>query len=330
RIPHAGGPRRARSKPDHQRQRGWSLASSPPLDRRLQWRFNTRRRSRFEWSWRLRALIWRRCGRRCIGGRSGLSTRRPRLAFRGRGFVMLAAWQILLRVHRHQRFDGHLGLLEDGVGLSLGDPGWLVSSKGAEEDKDDGYKQETSGQAENEAHGAVERADAAIEHAVGDAESNQADDDQGNDKDACGEADLSKGWGGEVGFDRLPIFWGEVERGDRSHRPGENRQNLPREPAHHGEESRNEHDDDENDIEPGNWHGARLLRRAWRRLSRFPAMKHKCPQSATADAGTDASSHVKASGSVPLRQAEPGHELAELGEGHEPDLLKLPVGRASG
>ena len=119
---------------------------------------------------------------------------------------MLSAWQVLLRVHWHQRLDGHLGLLEDGIGLGLGDPGWLVARERAEQDKDDGDQQEPSGQAENEAHGAVERADAAIEHAIGDAEGDQADDDQGNDKDACGEADLGKGRGGEVGFDRLPIF----------------------------------------------------------------------------------------------------------------------------
>ena len=30
-------------------------------------------------------------------------------------------------------------------------------------------------------------------------------------------------------------------------------------------------------------------------------------------------------GSVPFRQSEPGYELAELGDGHQPDLLKLPV-----
>src|SRR5689334_10840879 len=82
--------------------------------------------------------------------------------------------QVLLWVHRQQRFDGDLGLLKNGVGARIADPLWLVPGKRSEQDKDDGHEQEAARQAENEPKGAVERADTAVQHAVGDAEADEA------------------------------------------------------------------------------------------------------------------------------------------------------------
>src|SRR5262245_60976096 len=114
--------------------------------------------------------------------------------------------QVLLRIHRQQRFDGDLGLLKNGVGARIADPRWLVPGKRSEQDKDDGHEQEAARQAENEAQGAVERADTAVQHAVGDAEGDQAYNDQRKDEDAGGKGDLGHARIVDIGREHARIF----------------------------------------------------------------------------------------------------------------------------
>src|SRR4029079_12891261 len=70
--------------------------------------------------------------------------------------LLLGSRQILLRVYGKQRFDGGLGLLENGVGTRIADPFRLVAGERGEQDEHDGDQQKPARQPKNEAQGAVQ------------------------------------------------------------------------------------------------------------------------------------------------------------------------------
>ena len=187
----------------------------------------------------------------CFGLRSGLAAARRQ-----------APRQILFGVHRQQRFDGDLGLLENRVGSRAAThSGWSRASA----------LNRMKTMATNRKPRARPKMNPSVRSSAPTRLSSTLSDMRKvmrlttiseTTKTPAANTDLGDARLIDIGLEHFPIFGGEIEGGDGGNGPGEDRQHLTRKSAHHGQEARDEHDGDKNDVEPEIGMARGLLRRA--------------------------------------------------------------------
>jgi hypothetical protein len=182
-----------------------------------------------------------------------------RLLFVAARLEALEVFVDVFRQHRHQPLSG---AFDHHQGLRVLDPGRvaLLRREPGEEHVSGDHDDQPAREAEQEAERAVERADLAVEHHVGDAHRNDRNDEQRHEEDAGDGDALGHGVAGEVALRQRRHARKGPQSDHGGDAPGGDRQHFPHETADHGQQAGDQHHHDEEDVQQSDRHRVFALR----------------------------------------------------------------------
>src|SRR5215813_477936 len=166
----------------------------------------------------------------------------------------------VVRQHRHQPIARSL---QHDPRLGAANPLGLAAVRHQPREEQEGYDDDDqpAGKPEQKAEGAVERADSAVQHHVRKPHGDDGYDQQRDQKRAGDHHRRRDDVVVEVGLRERQQLGIEIKRRHRRDQPGGDRQDLAHKAADHGEQPRNQHDADQDDVEEGDGHDrVRMLR----------------------------------------------------------------------
>src|SRR5262245_36658390 len=169
----------------------------------------------------------------------------------------------VIRQHRHQPIARSL---QHDPRLGAANPLGLAAVRHQPREEQEGYDDDDqpARKPEQKAEGTVERTDSAVQHHVRKPYGDDGHDQQRDQKRAADHHRRRDDVVVEVGLRERQQLGIEIKRHQRRDYPGGNRQDFAHEAADHGEQPRNQHDADQDDVEEGDGHDRVRMLRAFR------------------------------------------------------------------